>query len=173
MNAFFENIWNFLKELQPIRIVRSYQQGVRFTNGIHSNKPLPPGVYAVIPFFDDIEAVNTQEDVIDLPMQTVTTSDGKQVTLSWNVEYQVVDAVLHFMSVRDFDENLPRKAARHIASRVRELTLDELVLGQRELEGSLKGTLQTRTKTWGVKILDVGITDIVQAKAYRFIGGLA
>lgn len=154
-----------------MRIVRTYEQGVRFTNGIHSEKPVSPGVYAVIPFFDDIEKVNIQEDTIDLPMQTVTTKDEKSVTLSWNVEYQVVDAVKHFMAVRDFDENMPRRAARHIASRVRDKTLVELTEDQKELEDSLKGTLNTKAKTWGVKILDVGITDIVQAKTYRFISG--
>lgn len=177
--AFFENLWNFLKELQPLRIVHSFEQGVYFRNGQISrwvvgapDLALPPGVYAVIPFFDDIEKVNTQEDTIDLPIQTLTTKDGKTVTLSWNVEFQVVNVVQHFMAVRDFDENMPRRAARHIASRVRNKTLDELINDQKELEDSLKGTLNTKAKTWGVKILDAGLTDIVQAKPYRFIGGM-
>lgn len=177
--AFFENLWNFLKELQPLRIVYSFEQGVYFRNGQISRwapempeMALPPNVYAVIPFFDDIEKVNIQEDTIDLPMQSITTKDGKPITMSWNVEFQVVDAVRHFMAVQDFGENLPRKAARHIASKVREWTMDELLRSQKKLEESLTGTLQTATKDWGVKILKVGLTDLVQAKPYRFIGGI-
>lgn len=177
--AFFENLWNFLKELQPIRVVRSYEQGVYFRNGQISRwkigapeLAIPPGVYVVIPFFDDIELINIQEDTIDLPMQSITTKDGKAVTMSWNVEFQIVDAVLHFMSVADFNENLPRKASRHISSKVRDWTWDELLGAQSNLEASLKGTLQTATKDWGVKILKVGLTDMVQAKPYRLIGGM-
>lgn len=171
MGAFFEKIWTFLAELQPIRIVRSYEQGVLFINGQHSNTPLPAGVYAIIPFFDAIETVNCQEDALDLPIQSITTTCGKQVSLSANVIYKVVDAVLWFTAVRDFDENIQRLAARHLMSRVREWSWVELCLEQKELEKSLRGTLGTKAKAWGVEVLDVGFDTLVQAKQYRLIGG--
>lgn len=164
-------MWAFLQELQPIRIVRSIEQGVLFVNGQHSNTPLLAGVYAIIPFFDAIEIVNCQEDALDLPIQSITTTCGKQVSLSANVIYRVTDAVLWFISVRDFDENIQRLATRHIMARVREWSWTQLCEEQKELEKSLRGTLETRARRWGVEIIDVGFDTLVQARQYRIFGG--
>lgn len=170
MGAFFEKLWTFLQELQPIRIVRSYEQGVKFVNGQHSQTPLGAGVYAIVPFFDAIETINCQEDVVDLPIQSITTTCGKQVSLSANVTFQVVDAVLNFTAVADFNENLQRLATRHIMSRVRDWSWAKLCEEQRDLEASLKGTLETRAKRWGVRIIDVGFDTMVQARQFRIFG---
>lgn len=172
MGSFFERLWAFLLELQPVRIVRSYEQGVRFINGQHSAKPLPAGVYVIVPFFDDIEIVNCQEDALDLPVQSITTTCGKQVSLSANVIYQVKDAVLWFTAVADFNENIQRLATRHIMSKVREWSWDELCREQKKLEKSLKDTLETKAKRWGVEVIDVGFDTLVQARQYRLFGGL-
>jgi len=171
VGAFFERLWAFIQELQPVRIVRSIEQGVLFVNGQHSEKPLPAGVYAIVPFFDAIEIVNCQEDALDLPIQSITTTCGKQVSLSANVIYKVKDAVLWYTSVRDFDENIQRLATRHIMARVRDWSWAELCAGQKELEQSLRGTLETRAKRWGVEIVDVGFDTMVQARQYRIFGG--
>lgn len=177
--GWFERLWAFLTELQPIRIVRSYEQGVYFLNGQVSRwKPDAPemalsgGVYAIVPFFDAIEIVNCQEDALDLPVQSITTTCGKQVSLSANVIYRVTDAVLWFTAVADFNENIQRLATRHIMARVREWSWAELCAEQKELERSLKGTLETKAKRWGVEILDVGFDTLVQARQFRLFGGM-
>ena len=57
-----------------------------------------------------------------------------------------------------------------LAKRVREWTWDELVASQRDLERSLRGTMTTRAKEWGVTIHDVGLTDLTIAKPLRLYG---
>jgi regulator of protease activity HflC (stomatin/prohibitin superfamily) len=177
--GWFERLWAFLSELQPIRIVRSYEQGVYFRNGQISRwrrwspeMALHGGVYAIVPFFDAIETVNCQEDALDLPIQSITTTDGKQVSLSANVIYRVTDAVLWYTAVRDFDENIQRLATRHIMSKVRDWSWADLCAEQKELEKSLRGTLGTKAARWGVEVLDCGFDTLVQARQYRLFGGL-
>jgi regulator of protease activity HflC (stomatin/prohibitin superfamily) len=56
---------------------------------------------------------------------------------------------------------------------VRDMTWPELLAEQTDLEKSLRGTLTTRAKEWGVKITQVGITDLVKARQFRHFGELS
>lgn len=154
----------------PVRIIRSYQRGVKFKKGIVQPEQLEPGIRWGWPFVDSIEVVSIVEDVIDLPTQSITTSDGKTVSFSANISYEVVDLVAYFTNVQDFSESLPRVAAGHLAKQVREWSWDELHKGQKKLEESLKGTLTTRVKGWGVRVIECRLTDCVVAKQYRIYG---
>jgi regulator of protease activity HflC (stomatin/prohibitin superfamily) len=53
------------------------------------------------------------------------------------------------------------------------MTWPELLAEQTDLEKSLRGTLTTRAKEWGVKITQVGITDLVKARQFRHFGELS
>jgi regulator of protease activity HflC (stomatin/prohibitin superfamily) len=155
--------------LWPFRVIRSFQRGVFMCVGWTYPHPLKPGFYPFLPWFMAIEVVDVVEDVIDLHSQSITTSDGKLVTFSANISYEVTDAVALWTEVQDFAENLSRVACGHLAVRVREQSWEELQLGQRKLELSLRDTMTTRVKPWGVRILECRLTDCVQAKQIRLV----
>ncbi len=168
MGDFLRIVLEKLYEVWPLRVVRSYQKGVPFWLG-EVGEEKGAGVYAFVPFFGAFEIVDVVEDVIDLPSQSITTKDGKMVTFSANVSFEVVDAVALWTQVQDFGENLSRVACGHLALKIREWTWDELQEGQRKLELSLRDTLTTRVKPWGVRVLECRLTDCVQAKQFRLI----
>jgi regulator of protease activity HflC (stomatin/prohibitin superfamily) len=155
--------------LWPLKKIKSFQRGVLMSCGWTCPRALKPGLYPFIPWLMDIEAVNVVEDVVDLPSQSITTKDGKTVTFSANVSYEVTDAVAMWTQVQDFGENLSRVACGHLAMKIREWDWEELQDGQRKLEISLRDTLTTRVKGWGVRILECRLTDCVQAKQIRLV----
>lgn len=171
MGDFVRLIAEKIYEIWPFRIVRVYQRGVRFWLGRVVGEQLGPGLYSFLPFFGSIEMVDVVEDVVDLPTQSVTTNDGKGVTFSANVCYEITDAVLHWTAVQDFHDNMSRAACSHLAVRVREQSYADLssAEGQKKLEASLKGTLTTKVRPWGVQVLSVNLTDLVAAKHFRLI----
>lgn len=169
MGEFFGKILDWLHDLWPFRIVRPYQRGVRFWLGNVTGDQLTPGLYAFIPFFMAIEVVDVVEDVIDLPTQSITTKDGRMVSFSANISFEITDAVAMWTQVQDFQENLSRVACGHLAMKVREWSWDELQESQKKLESSLKDTLTTRVKGWGCKILECRLTDMVQARQIRLV----
>lgn len=169
MGDFLKLLADKIYDLWPLRVIRVYQRGVRFWLGDANPTPLEPGLYGFLPFFGAIEIVSVVEDVLDLPTQSVTTADGKTVTFSANVSYSVVDAVLLYTSVQDFEVNFSRVASGHLAMRVREWKWDELMENRRKLELSLRDTLTTRVKGWGCQIIECRLTDCVQAKQFRLI----
>jgi regulator of protease activity HflC (stomatin/prohibitin superfamily) len=164
--TWIEVLFRYLRELWPFYIVRSFEQGVRFRFGRDIAR-LGPGIYFNWWFVESIEIVTVVADVINLPTQTITCKDGKPVTFSANVEYEVEDARKMYCSVTNFGDSLRNAAMGHLAKRVRDWTTADLADSQAELERSLRGTLTTYVRDWGVKIKEVRLTDMVAARAYR------
>src|SRR5688500_546700 len=167
--SWLEIILAKLHDHWPLRIVTSYQRGVRFWLG-QDTAELTTGIYAFLPFFGNIEIVAVVPDVMDLGVHSVTTKDDRQVTFSANVAYEIVDARAMWTKVQDLDVRLSRLAEGHMASRIRDWDYAELIANQKDLERSLKGTLETRAKGWGVKVLDCWLTDLVAARQWRLFG---
>jgi regulator of protease activity HflC (stomatin/prohibitin superfamily) len=166
---FIESILSRLEQLWPFVRVKTYQRGVRFRGG-KAPVELQPGVHFAIWWFDEVLIVDVTSQPINLPTQSITTKDGVPVSFSANVIYRVTDPVTMLTAVSDFDDSVTAIAMNHLAKRVREQSMDELRTGQDALEKSLEGTLHTRVKKWGVEIEAVGLTDLVQARAYRLLG---
>lgn len=161
-----EIILQNLMELMPFRIIMSYQKGVRWTMG-QNPKELAPGFHWCLPLRHSVEIVSCAEEFQNLPTQSVTTQDGKQICFSANIGYRITDAVAYFCEVQDFDKAVSALAMTHLAERVREKDYAWLVANQRDLERSLRGTLETRLKVWGAEVTKVGFTDYVQARQFR------
>lgn len=167
--SWLDRIIELLHSLWPLRIIHSYQRGVRFWLGIDT-KELKPGLYAFIPFFGNIEVVTVVPDVMDLGVHSITTKDDRKITFSANVAYEITDARAMFTQVQDFERSLARLAEGHMAMKIREWDYAELILSQRELEKSLERTLTTKARPWGVSILDVFLTDLTEARQWRHFG---
>lgn len=156
-----EIIANNLMALFPFQIIKSYQRGVRWTFG-RNPKPLEPGIRWKIWILHQIEMCDVVDEVIDLPVQSVITKDEKLVCFSVNIGYRIADVVLHYTSVQDFIESTAGLSMTHLAKKVREKTLQELVSDLTALEKSLQGTLTTRMKSWGTEVFSVGFTNFAE-----------
>jgi regulator of protease activity HflC (stomatin/prohibitin superfamily) len=155
-----EMIIQNLMSLLPWVIVRSYEEGVRWTLG-KNPKAMKPGPHWKIWGIHQVDIYALVDDVVDLPVQSVITKDGKLVCFSVNIGYRIVDVVCHACNVQDFVESTAGLAMTHNAQRVRELTWDDLIAegGLKKLEASLEGTLSTRMKRWGTQVFSVGFTN--------------
>jgi Membrane protease subunits, stomatin/prohibitin homologs len=163
-----------LGKLVPVKIVRSYQQGVKFSDG-RDIALLGPGWHWYWPFKQAIEVIDVVEDVIDCEVQSLTTKPddngvAEEVTLSFVITLRIADARKLFVGLQDWAQNIERAARRYIHRRVRSWTYRQLIDKQTELEAGVKDTLSTRFEKWGVEITDVGLTDLTSARNYRVYG---
>ena len=106
--------------------------------------------------------LNVVDEVIDLPVQSIITADEKLVCFSVNIGFRIVDPVKHYCSVQDFHESTIGLAMVHLAKKVRERELKELVQDLTKIERSLEGTLTTRFRDWGTEVFSVGFTDFAE-----------
>jgi regulator of protease activity HflC (stomatin/prohibitin superfamily) len=169
MTNFLAYIFDRLYLLWPCRIVHSYQQGVRFWLGRDVDE-LEPGFYFVCPFFGSIVMVDVAQDVITLPINSVTTQDGKPISFSANVVFEIASGRKKYVKVQDFETSLDALASGHLAACVRGQLWEKLLAEQDALEDEIQKRLQTAVKKWGVKIVAVHLTDMVEARAYRLFG---
>jgi len=174
-----------LKALAPFRVIRDYQQGAKFTLGHAGGAahwirwrtkgdesqalPLVAGWHWFVPVFQDIEVVDVTPDAIDLKVQNVTTTDDIAVALSFNVEYVIADAVQFYLGIQDLEINFEAVARMVVSRRVRGKTWAEVYEGQKELEDEVKATLKRRAERYGVKVLDLGITDLGRTRVFRLL----
>jgi regulator of protease activity HflC (stomatin/prohibitin superfamily) len=163
-----------LGKLVPVKIVHSYEQGVKFSDGLDVAL-LGPGWHWYWPFKQRIEILSVAEDIIDCEVQSLTTKpdangNAEEVTISFVLTVKVADARKLYVGLQDWAVNIERAARRYIHRRVRSWTYRELIDKQTDLEAGLKETLTKRFEKWGVEISDVGMTDLTSARNYRVYG---
>ncbi len=167
-----------IKELLPVCVVPPYAQGVRmFCGRIYdhgSGHPwtgnLSPGLWLRMPWVWPIEVVHVVPQVVNLPTQTVTTADGLALSFSANIQFEIDDATASWTKVQNVSDSVSFLCMSVLARKIRACTLQESLDGARELERSIERSLSTRLKEWGVRVTDVGLTDMVRSRALRIYG---
>ena len=157
-----EHVFANLQSLLPFRILKSYEEGVRWTLG-KNPKRMTPGPHWCVPLWHSMNVHDIVDETLNLPTQSVVTKDGKPVCFSVNITFRIADVVAHDCNVQDFMESTAGAAMIHLSKQVRRKTLDELMAPEAltKIEDSLRGTLTTKMKRWGTEIIDVGFTDFV------------
>jgi hypothetical protein len=87
VKEFIEYIFNAIKIWI---IIQPWQSGVRVRMGKNVKK-LDSGMHFRIPYFDSVFVQETRLRVVELPMQTITTSDGKTITLNSAAGYVIAN----------------------------------------------------------------------------------
>lgn len=155
--------------LWPFVRVHEWERGLKMRYG-RVVGVLEPGVHGAWWWFEEIEVDSVVEQTINLPTQSVTTSDGRGVTFSANIIFEVRDVRAKYTKVHEFEKSVNAVAMMHLARKVRRWTRDDLMLHQKALERSLRETLSTRAGKWGVTIVDVALTDLVESRMFRHYG---
>jgi hypothetical protein len=100
VQGLFEN----LAELLPVKVVRSYERGVKWTLGRNPTQ-LDPGPHLRVWFYHSIETAIVADDTIELPTQSIITKDEKLVVFKAIIGFKIDDIVKHFTNVTDFRES--------------------------------------------------------------------
>lgn len=162
-------IFDLIYRFWPVRVVFSYQQGVRFWRG-EDTSLLRTGIYAFCPILGDIEVHTVAQDVEWTGVQSVMTTDAQSVTFDGKVLYKIRNARLWYCKVTEFKSSLAGIAQIHVARAVRKLSLADLLAQQDQIEIDLRKVLTDAANAWGVDVLDFGFTNLTVAPASRLFG---
>lgn len=95
MNSIKEVLDYLAKIFQWWILIQPWELGVRTRLG-NKTKLLDPGIHFRIPFFDIIYVQTIRLRVVSLCPQTVSTKDGKTLTITCSVGYSIGDILLLF-----------------------------------------------------------------------------
>lgn len=95
-------IWDYIK---PAIIILQYEEGVLFRFG-KFKKILKPGLHFKIPFADDYHPENVKNDTIRIEPISVTTLDGKTVSVGCEFDFFINDIYLALVETNDWRSNI-------------------------------------------------------------------
>jgi regulator of protease activity HflC (stomatin/prohibitin superfamily) len=146
-------------------IVQSTHGGVSFVRGKNPRK-VSPGLMWYWPVVTEVVLYPVVRQSLNLPSQTLTTSDNKTITFSAVIVYDVPD-ILKALTVQwDLEDTLQDVSMAAVREFVLARTFDEL---RTESGVRLKDTIHARIQQYGVAVKDAWVTDLAETKVVTMI----
>jgi regulator of protease activity HflC (stomatin/prohibitin superfamily) len=122
---------------------------------------MQPGLNFVMPYIDRVgRKLNVQEQVVDIPEQSVITRDNASVSVDGIIYYRVMEPEKAAYQVANLTIALTTLAMTNIRSVVGEMELDATLSSRERINSSLLTILDGATMPWGVKVSRVEIRKI-------------
>ena len=169
----FERIFDFLvaflSDLLPVTVVQHYNRGVRQRFGKKHGGVLEPGLHWKIPFVDQILEEMVKPKTMNLSAQTITTKDWKTIVVQSVIKYEIKDPITTLMEVNDPVDAVSDMTKGIIRNAIIERRWEDC--NNTELSKEIRNKARNEAEKWGIKIIDVTLTDLAEIASYRIIGG--
>ena len=122
---------------------------------------LEPGLQFVMPYIDRIgRKLNVQEQVVEIPEQSVITRDNASVSVDGIIYFRVMEPEKAAYQVQNLELAVTTMAMTNIRSVIGEMELDATLSSRERINSSLLNILDGATLPWGVKVSRVEIRKI-------------
>lgn len=163
---------NYLKEIldyvsklfQWWVVVQPWEQGLKTRFG-KNVKLLSHGVWFRLPFFDCVYLQTVRLRVVSMPLQTITTKDGKTLSICSAVGYSINDILKLYNSLHNPETTIYNLVLSEISDYVANHELTEC--GHKQLESVVLNKLST--SDYGIKYEYVKILGYAVVRTYRLL----
>lgn len=125
------------------------------------HRTLSGGLNFIVPFVDQTRAkFSTQEQMIDIPKQSVITKDNVSITIDGVVFLRVNNAQQATYEIRNLQAAVAQLAQTTLRAEIGKMDLDETLSSREEMNQALLGALDSASAGWGAKVTRVEISDI-------------
>lgn len=165
MMTYLGDLVNALMSLFPsLILVRSTHGGIKFRRG---RKPLlmRPGAHFYWPLLTEIEVIPMKRQTKRMDPQYLTTLDNVTVGVRGLVTYEVGDLVKMMTACWDYDEVTEDTAQAVIREVITGVKYEELS----GIEKSLQDKVSQRLEEFGVRVLNVSLTDQARCRVIGFL----
>lgn len=143
--------------------IQPWEQGLRVRAGKHESR-LKPGLHFKVPILDLVYVQTDRQRVISVPIQTLTTKDGKTITVNIALRYSIKDISLLYHSFYHPEVTLSNMAMGGVAKFVAINNLDNC--GPTEIERDFK---LTDFENKGLKDIAIVVIGYAIVRTYRLI----
>lgn len=162
INSFWSLLDRFLGLFTWWVTVTPWEQALRVRLGKRVTR-LVPGIHLKIPVIDAIYKQSVRLRSACLPVQTITTSDGKTITLAAVLNYEIRDIELLYMTLHHAEDTLRNLATGAIAAYVRSRPLSEC--GPEDIVVGVGLDLDR----YGIETAGIQVIDYAVVRTYRLI----
>ena len=144
------------------RSVRIVQQGlvgvVKRLGQFHSIRP--SGVTFLIPFVDNMTAIDVRETPRTGDRQEVITKDNVSVAVNATIFSEVVEPRLALFSVSNYLVAIDNQARTTLRAVFGSISLDDALSQRERINAQLQAQMESVTDKWGIRINRIEIVDI-------------
>lgn len=142
-----------------LKIVRPWEKGLVERFGRYQ-RTVSSGLNFVFPFIEKIRRIDSREQVVDVPPQSVITKDNVVVDVDAVVYYEVTDPVKVAYNVANFYLAATKLAQTNLRNLIGDLALDESLTSREVINTKLRMILDEATDKWGTKVTRVELQRI-------------
>lgn len=164
MTEFFQWLMGFVREFRVLVTILPWEIGVRTRLG-NRIAVWQPGLHIKLPFIDDVRPVNTRLRIAHAGDQTITTLDGKVLTVSMAIGFLILDPVAALLRLHDPEASCAALAQSATADFVgRRLAVD---VKARDLEAHALAFIKDNSAGYSFEFARV--TDFAYIRTYRIL----
>lgn len=164
----FDKLIDFLislgQDTLPFTIVNQWEEGVHLRGG-KFKRVVGSGIKRKVPFFDKIWTTEVITKTVNLPAQTLTTADDKDIVLKGIVRYHVKDVKKFLLSVMHANDVLVDTTQGIIRDIVERTNWYDLV----DVNEAITNEVANVVSVWGIEIERVTLTDLGLTRTFRIL----
>lgn len=150
--------------VKPWVVVNEYQRAVILRGGKY-HRSLEPGTYLKYPIAEYALSDNVKPDTMEIPPITITTADGKTVTIGMIIHYEVPDIKKFLVDNNDSRSNMIQMGAAELSDHLEEINWIDIK--KKTTKNAVQRKLNPYFEDMGVKILDLKFKDKAEVRAYK------
>ncbi len=163
--TWISQLFGFFKEFALWFVIAPWEAGIRVRRGKNAAK-MGPGIHWRIPFLDRIFVQSVRLRTIFGNDQTMSTRDGKVLTVRFSVIYQIDDILKMYSVVSNPESTLLATVQGLLARHISKSNYCEISASKLE---SL-ATDEIPSSDWGLGSVKLVITTFAFVKTYRLLG---
>lgn len=144
--------------------VMPWEQGVRVRAG-KQTRVYGPGIHFVVPFVDRVFVQNTRMRLSPVPAQTISTADGKTLTLCGSLSYRIESILTMYQTLHQAEETLGQQVVSFVLEYVASRDLKDCT--PHKITDAI--TEQLDLERYGLKDGAFILTDLAVVRSYRVI----
>lgn len=148
-------------------VVDATMAGVKFVGGKRV-VVFGPGIVWYWPARTETKVWPTVRQPVDLPSQTITTTDGKTIAVGGAFEYEVTDVRKLLTQSFAPDASMRLHGAVAVRSVCSSHTYADL-MNQRAVRFAIRRELRKRLRPFGVRVLSANLTDFAPARVFKLL----
>ena len=142
-----------------VKITRQYERAVVFRFGKLLGEK-GPGLFVIIPFVDRIVRVDLRVRELDVPKQTVISSDNVSLDVDAVIYFKVTDSCRAIVEVEDYEAATALLAQTTLRDVLGQNELDSILSERDRLNKKVQELLDVATDPWGMKVVVVTMRDV-------------
>lgn len=140
-------------------IAQEYERSIVFRLGrFHGVRG--PGLFWIIPIIDRKRTVDMRTKTVDLERQETITKDSVTIKVNAVLWFKVVNPANAIIQVANYDRAVYQFSVTALRNIIGQHSLDEVLKGREQINGTLQKIVDAATEPWGIKIEMVEMKDV-------------